>query len=47
MPGYQFTEDVAKIGGEREITAVIELLFLKAWPVAIHLAAADVAARLR
>ncbi len=45
MPGDQFAEDIAKIGGEREIAAFVELLVLKTRPLAVDFAAAHIAAQ--
>lgn len=41
MAGEDFGEDVAEIGGEREVTTFEESLRLEAWPLAENRAAAD------
>src|SRR5487761_2121834 len=44
LPRDQFSQHVAKIGGQVQVAILIELLGLQARPIAINLAALDAAA---
>ena len=44
VAAYKLAENIAEVGGEGEIAALVELLFLQAGPLAVDLAAFDAAA---